>query len=195
MSSTNLHTDQKILKAAIALLEEGAGAKTRMSDIAKAAGISRQAVYLHYPSRAELLIAAARYLDELKDVDARLAKSRAAASGLERLEAYIEAWGNYIPEIWGVGKAFIAMSDTDEAAAAAWSDRMQAVRHGCAAAVDALKADGVLRSDYTSEAATDLLWTLLSVEAWRRLTHSCGWSQQVYIDHVTTFARNALVKS
>ena len=106
-----------------------------MSDIAKQTGISRQAVYLHFPTRAELLIATTRHIDEVKEIDERLAKSRSASTGLERLEAFVEAWGNYIPEIYGVASALIAMQATDEEAGAAWSDRMGAVRHGCEAAV------------------------------------------------------------
>ena len=54
-------TPARILDAALALLREGG--PVRMSDIAKAAGVSRQAVYLHFPTRAQLLIAAARRLD------------------------------------------------------------------------------------------------------------------------------------
>ena len=116
MSSNNIETRTRILDAAWKLLETGQGSGVRMSDIAKTAGISRQAVYLHFPTRAELLIATTRHLDAVKDVDARLMASRNAATGLERLEAFIEAWGNYIPEIHGVAKALLAMKDTDEAA-------------------------------------------------------------------------------
>ncbi len=41
---------------------------------------------------------------------------------------------------------------------------MQAVREGCEAAIEALKRDWALSTDYTVEDATDLLWTLLQVE-------------------------------
>ena len=48
MSSENLETREKIMRATWKLLEESGGSGVRMSDIAKAAGISRQAVYLHF---------------------------------------------------------------------------------------------------------------------------------------------------
>ena len=104
MSRETNETRTRILDAAWKLLEASRGSGVRMSDIAKAAGISRQAVYLHFPTRAELLIATTRHLDEVKGVDARLAASRNAATGRERLDAFIEAWGDYIPEINGVAK-------------------------------------------------------------------------------------------
>ena len=64
MSSEMNPTRERILDSTLQLLESGGGSKVRMSDIARQAGVSRQAVYLHYPSRAELLVAATRHLDE-----------------------------------------------------------------------------------------------------------------------------------
>jgi len=193
MSSTKIETRGKILRAAWKLLEADQAKSVRMSDIAKEAGISRQALYLHFPTRAELLVATARYLDQVKNVDERLATSRTASTGMERLNAFIEAWGNYIPEIYGVAKAFLAMKDTDDAAALAWNDRMQAVRKGCEAAIKALKKDGALSSDYSTKQATDILWTLLSVRNWEQLTIDCGWSQTRYIETTKLLAERVLL--
>ena len=165
----------------------------RMSDIAKASGISRQALYLHFPNRAELLIATTRYLDEVKDVDARLAESRSASDGEARLIAFIDAWGSYIPEIYGVGNALMAMMDTDDEARAAWEDRMDAVRQGCQSAIKALAAEGRLANGWTEKDATDMLWALLSVRTWEQLRHGCGWSQQDYQAKITKMARDTLV--
>jgi AcrR family transcriptional regulator len=193
MSSANSETRIRILKSAWKLLEAETASEVRMSDIAKAAGISRQAVYLHFPNRADLLIAATRYIDEVKNVDARLAASRAAPSGVERLDAFVEAWGNYIPQIHGVAKALISMQDKDREARLAWNDRLQAIRDGCEAAVGALERDGQLSRELSPVHATDLLWTLLSVENWQHLTRDCGWSRQAYVDAMKSLARRAIV--
>lgn len=194
MSSEKPTTRTRILEAAWRLLEAGQAEGVRMADIAREAGISRQAVYLHFPTRAELLVATTRYLDEVKDVDKRLAASRSATTGVERLSAFIEAWGNYIPEIYGMAKALLAMENTDEEAAAAWSDRMQAVRQGCEAAVRALARDSTLTPDRSVEEATDLLWTLLSVRNWEQLVQDCGWSQGQYLETMQELARRSLVR-
>ena len=85
MSSEDVKTRTRILDATLRMLEKHRGRGVRMGDIAKAAGISRQAVYLHFASRTELLVAATKYLDEILDVDHRLAPSRAAESGIHRL--------------------------------------------------------------------------------------------------------------
>lgn len=193
MSSENVETRTRILDATVRMLEEHGGRGVRMGDIAKAAGISRQAVYLHFASRAELLVAATRYLDEVLDVDRRLAPSRAATSGAERLALYIDCWGHYIPEIYGVAKALLLAQDTDEAAAAAWNDRMLAMRDGCRAAIEALHSDGNLAPEWTPKRATDALWTMLLVPNWENLTGECGWSTRQYVRWMKTVAKRTFI--
>ncbi|WP_375547593.1 TetR/AcrR family transcriptional regulator [Oceanicaulis alexandrii] len=185
-------TRTKILDACHTLLISDDGGSTRMSDIAKAAGLSRQAVYLHFKTRAELLIALTRHIDEVEDVAARLAPSRAAKSGLERLDAYIDAWGGYIPIIYPVARALMAMAPSDEAADLAWTDRMTAMRQGCDAAINALAADGDLRPELDAQTAAELLWALLSVRNWEALTQSCSWPQERYLHHMKALTRSYL---
>ena len=90
MSRENLPTRTRILEATLKLLEDGEGSKVRMSDIAKAANVSRQAVYLHFPGRADLLTETTRYVDQINDIDALLQESRNASTGRERLVAWVE---------------------------------------------------------------------------------------------------------
>ena len=193
MSSEKLETRTRILKSALELLEASPGKGVRMTDIAKRAGISRQALYLHFSTRAELLVATTLYLDEVKGIEGRLAPSRAAPSGIERLDAFIEAWGNYIPEIYGIARALLAMRDTDEAAAKAWDERMQDVRQGCQAAISGLDSDRALSPDQSPDQATDILWTLLSVRNWEQLTIECRWPQERYIETIKSLARRTFV--
>jgi len=169
--------------------------KNRMSDIATAVGISRQALYLHYPTRAELLIATTKHIDKVKKVNQRLELSRAAGSGIERLHFFIKAWGGYIPEIHGISVALRNMRENDKAAAEAWDERMQAVRHGCQAAVRAIEKDGKLKSDLSEQVATDILWTLLTVENWEKLVLDCTWSQSEYEVMMIKLAEIALLES
>lgn len=202
-----METKERILKAAWDLLERdesttgGQAARSqvrpavKMADIAKAAGISRQAVYLHYENRADLLVATTRYIDTEKNVDALLEASRTAQTGKERLRAFIPALGNYFPEIYRVMRALMDMAATDAEAAAAVDDRQNAMRHGCEAAIRDLKRDGDLATGLNAKQGTDLLWTLLSVHTWEQLTQTCGWSQKRYIETVTEMAEKMLVAS
>ena len=164
-----------------------------MNDIAVRAGLSRQALYLHFSTRAELLIATTHYVDQLKGIEQRLLASRTAPTGVARLESFIEAWGGYIPEIYGVAKALLALRDTDQAAAVAWDHRMKDMREGCEATIKALNRDKMLSPDYRPRQATDILWTLLSIRTWEQLTQVCGWSQKRYIGTLKSMARRVLV--
>lgn len=186
-------TKTRILETTWKVLETRSD-KNRMSDIATAVGISRQALYLHYPTRAELLIATTKHIDKVKKVNQRLELSRAAGSGIERLHFFIKAWGGYIPEIHGISVALRNMRENDKAAAEAWDERMQAVRHGCQAAVRAIEKDGKLKSDLSEQVATDILWTLLTVENWERLVLDCTWSQSEYEVKMIELAEAGLLK-
>jgi len=192
MSSASIDTPTKILQAALRLLETPQSKLPTMSDIARATGVSRQAVYLHFPSRTDLLIAATRLQDQQHNIDAALSPSRTATNGVDRLDAFVTAWGNYIPKIYGVARAIMAASATDPEAKAAWDTRMQDMREGCAAAITALAKDGTLPQGTDTEQATDLLWTLLSVRNWENLTQSCGWDQDCYIATLRGLARATL---
>ena len=82
-------------------------------------------------------------------------------------------WCNYIAEVYGVLKAIMTMKDTDAKAAMAWNDRMQAVRHGCQAAVKELAKDEVMTTNLSAKTATDTLYLFLSVRNWEQLTIEC----------------------
>lgn len=195
MSSPPSDTRTKILEAALVLLEQGAGQGVRMADIARQAGVSRQAVYLHFANRADLLIAATRHLDRIKHTADRLAPSRTAASGIARLDAFIAAWTAYLPEIHGVARALLAMRESDADAASAWNERMQDMREGCAAAIEALHRDGDLNPAYGPKEATDILWMLLSVRSFEHLTIESGWTAQAYGEAVAAMARRLFVRA
>lgn len=183
-------TRDRILNAAWRLLE-GRESRVSMAEIARAAGISRQALYLHFPNRAELLIATVRHIEQARELDTGLAASRIAASGPERLDGFIAAWGDTIPEIHGVARALMAMQASDAEARQAWDDRLAMVRAGCADAVAALAAEGRLTPRLSEERAADLLWALLSLETWEKLIGR-GWGQAAYVRTMQALARKAL---
>jgi AcrR family transcriptional regulator len=175
-------------------MEERNGQGVGMRDVAEAAGVSRQAVYLHFASRAELMVATARYGDQVLGLDERKRSFQAAGTGVELLEAYVEFWGNYIPEIYGVARALLEARETDEAAAAAWDDRMGAVRESCRITIEALHRDGMLAPGWSRDEAVDLLWTMLSIRNWEHLTNDCGWSQGQYVARMQELLKRALVR-
>ena len=193
-SSESEKTRTRILEAAWRLTEERRGQGVRMRDIAEAAGVSRQAVYLHFGSRAELMVDTVRYGDEVLGRDERLGRYRAATTGVELLDAYVEFWGNYIPEIYGIAKALLEARETDEAAAAAWDDRMGSVRERCRNIIETLHRDGMLVPEWSLEEAVDMMWTMLSIRNWEQLTIECGWSTGQYVARMQKLLKRTFVR-
>src|SRR6516225_8487584 len=87
VSSTN--SSRRILDAALTLITRKGGATVTMAQIAKAARVSRQAVYLHFVDRAALMVAVARHLDERLGLPADIQQMFAAPTGAAMLEAVV----------------------------------------------------------------------------------------------------------
>ena len=193
MSSSELDTRTRILETTWALLEKQPGQSLSMGKIAKASDISRQALYLHFTSRAELLIATTRYVDEVKGLNQRLAKIQQCSSGKEMLQVLIKEWGNYIPEVYGVSKALMMTKDTDEAAAEAWSEIMGCLHDVCVEIIQRLGKENKRSLDWDEKSASDFLWTLISIQSWEQLTLECNWNNDQYISHITQTVMASIV--
>ena len=194
MSSNEIDTRTRILEAAWQLLEKRRGQGVSMGGIAKEVGISRQALYLHFASRTELMIATMNYVDEVKGLYGRLEKLQSIPSGIELLEACIDIWGNYIPEIYGLAKAMLLTKDSDEAMAAAWNNSMGCLRDVCQQTIETLDREGSLASGWSTKEATDMFWTMISISNWEQLTGECGWSTKQYLDRMKSLLKSTFVE-
>ncbi len=195
MSSGQKDTRERILETTWHLLESRRGQGIRLEDIAQAAGVSRQAVYLHFGSRTELFIATARYVDEVLRLPERIKQACEADDCVVGIDAYVAFWGNYIPEIYQPAKALLAMRDTDEGAAAAWADRMQALYEGCVYLAQLAARDGLLAPAWTIETAAQFFWAMLAIEVWELLTIERGWSNAQYIERMQQMIKRALLNT
>lgn len=93
MSATPTSSRQDdILRAALPVFGRFGFRKTSMEDLAAAAGLSKQGLYLHFASKEDIFVAAMqRYLDDGLDlVDAQL--GRDGRSLLDRLCGAMDAW-------------------------------------------------------------------------------------------------------
>ena len=193
MSSDKPDTRTRILDATCLLLEQSSGKGVRMSDIAKAADVSRQAVYLHFESRTDLMVATRKYVDEIKGLDERLKLLKSATTGTELLEAIIDVWGNYIPEIYAIDKAMMKTLDTDEDKAAIWDDCMNGLNVTCGESIDALDREKRLASEWSRTEAVEMFMTTLSIHNWEQLTLECGWTTGQYVARMKVLLKRAFV--
>lgn len=197
MSSTkgsgSPQTRARILEAALALVKSKGAAATRIADIARQSGVSRQAVYLHFGTRAELFVAMVNHADATGDLDRHLHAIFNAPSGIDAVDALIRSQSRYNPYIRELADAIDSARLTEEAAEAAWQDRMASRRRGCGIIVKRLADEGVLAPEWTESDAADFLWTLSSIRVWRDLVVERGWSAETYERHLMRVARAALL--
>lgn len=180
MSTTDGGTRVAILDAARRLMTEPERRGVSMSEIASAAGVSRQAVYLHFESRTQLLVALVRHVDEVHGFADMLRRCERAPDGRGLLTEFIAAWAGYVARISDVARAMRAEGATDDDAALAWRDRMRAFTAVCARIVARLEAEGALTSEWSASDAADFLATMLSIGNWQELVEERGWSRQRY---------------
>jgi AcrR family transcriptional regulator len=115
-----------ILDATWSLIADKKRLDIGLTEIAAAAGVSRQTVYLAFGSRAGLLTAMARNKDLQSDHVDRLGKiSCSDTMTPEEFQRYIEIWLDYLPLIYPVGILLDAAALADAEAASAWDDRMK----------------------------------------------------------------------
>lgn len=186
-------TRRRILDAARALLESEPGVPISMSDIASAAGVTRQLLYFHFESRTALLLEVGRVLDaeartpELQATIDDAPDARAALRAAVRVQAAIK------PRIHGVATSLEALRPTDEAAAAACEEREDARLERCRAVVDRLADEGRLSPAWKRKTAAELLWSMTSLRAWEDLVQRRRWTEKEWVRWTAAALEAALV--
>jgi len=171
-------------------------ATVTIAQIAKAARLSRQAVYLHFADRAELMAALARHVHESLGLPAAIQRMMTdAPTGIELIEADVSMQARFNPAVWAVARAVDAVRRTDAAAARAWRERLNSRLARCRVIVSRLKTEGSLRPGLDPSVAADLLWTMTSLRMWEDLVLEREWSPKQYQRYVTNLLIGALTSS
>jgi AcrR family transcriptional regulator len=191
MSSTN--SSIRILDAALALVKRRKGADVSMAEIAKAARLSRQAVYLHFADRADLMLALVRYAHEKLGAAEQLLKLEQAANGVAAMKLWVSLQARTNPRIWSVARSLEVVRRTDKAAERGWQDRLKHRLEVCRRIVTRMYNDGALKRSVTPQVGTELLWSITSLRAWEDLVLERGWTVSQYEERITTLLCNALV--
>lgn len=193
MSSAKQDTHARLLAVALSLFRKH-GSGVRIEDVAKEAGVTRQSVYLHFGSRAGLLVAVAEYVDTTGSLGRLIGRIQTAPNALAALDAYVALQADYNPEVYPLAMLLLGGRYTDEAAKAAWEDRMEARRNGTKQFVLWLDRDGLLKPEWDVDTATDAIWALASLQVWEQLVIDRGWSKERYEQHLRQLLRTTFVK-
>jgi AcrR family transcriptional regulator len=185
----------RILDTALALVTKRGNAHVTMAQIARAARVSRQAVYLHFADRATLMVAIARHVDEKLGLPDEIRRMAEAPTAVAMLDMMVSLQARLNPAIWAVARGLEAIRRTDAAAERAWQDRLNNRLVGCRAIVARLQSEGALRPGLTASIAADLLWTLTSLRMWEDLVLERGWSADQYTQQITGLLHETLTSS
>ncbi|MEO6339314.1 MAG: TetR/AcrR family transcriptional regulator [Caulobacteraceae bacterium] len=192
MSSAVPSTRDRILAATLTLVERAEG-PIAMAAIAKAAGLSRQALYLTFADKADLFVALVRYVDDLRGIAAEVARIRAAPTGVDALLAMVDLQSRTNPGLKPLADAFELLRRQDPAAEQAWQDRLQDRLAGARGVVARLSAEGRLRPGLDPDVAADLVWSLTSLRMWDDLVARQGWTAQAYRERMSDLLLTAIV--
>jgi AcrR family transcriptional regulator len=185
-------TRHRILEVAWQLIVDH-GVSVSMNEIADAAGVTRQTVHFHFGSRANLLIATARYRDQVEHIGDQFAAGWGAPTAAAALEATIRTWFAYVPRILPVARALHNAAASDDDAAQAWWDRMDAIHRTIRHVVQRLAHSGDLAPTWTVDEATDIVWAITHPRVWDDLVEHRGWTPVNFIDRQVEVAQRILL--
>lgn len=184
-------TRERILEVTRDLLVER-GLGLRLQEVATRAGVSRQALYLHFGDRQGLILALVRHMDETLQLADHLAHVYAAKEGRQLLERAMrlntEFWGKVAP-VAGV----LVGGQEDDALRAAWRDRMTFRRGTFRRMVERLDEMGELAPSWSVDDASALLYAVTHFDSWRELTGELGWNDDRYVEEMSSLLGRALL--
>lgn len=186
-------TRAAVLDSTWELLEEQGPEQVTMLAVAERAGVSRRAVYLHFSSRAELLLALHAHVDERLDLEGSIQPVIEAPDSIAALEAFATHLANFHPKIRKIDAALMRAKDSDSDVALLVRQGMETWYDGCRQIAQRLADEGSLAEPWTVDTAADLLWSYMFPDVLDRLIGDRGWSVERYRQLLTVLFRRTLV--
>jgi AcrR family transcriptional regulator len=188
MSSTR----ERILHAAAGLVDEHPDTVPSMSAVARATGISRQALYLHFADRSALLLALVEHVDDRQGLEAGIAAVETAVDGPAQVRAWVDMQARRNPSIAPIARALDRSRHEDDPATAAWRDRTANRMRGATAIAQRLRREGLVHRTWSTTEAATLVWELVSFRVWDDLVNEAGLAPERYAEIVTAAVLGAL---
>ena len=185
-------TRAAILAAAWDLIVARGRLDVGQTEIAAAAGVSRQTIFYAFGNRAGLLQSMVAFQDQRSPNLAALAALGAKRdTSVEALLDMVRGWIVYLPEVYPVAALLDAAGLTDPEAKAAIESRMVGqLLAGLTGRLKAMSRAGTLPAARDPVRTAEEIWELVHLPSWRLLVLDRGWSPEEYLS-----SRLALVRS
>jgi AcrR family transcriptional regulator len=168
-------TRTRLLEAAWSLANDKGVAALTLGEVGARAGVSRQAVYLHFRNRASLLVEMIRRVDQASGFVERFAAARRLAPR-EAFRAVLREWFTYLPVILPALRALEAAATTGDDGGEAYTQRMADWRRAIGLVVIALDRDRALAPGWDVETATDWIWAQAHPATYHHLVAERRWA-------------------
>ncbi|MCO4771756.1 MAG: TetR/AcrR family transcriptional regulator [Deltaproteobacteria bacterium] len=188
--SRNKTPRSALLRAALDAMLDG---RFTMGEVAKRAKVSRQTLYAHFDGLPQLAIEAARYVDEVEDIEAHLGPVFAATSPGALLDALAGFFASYNPRIAHIVRQAERLAEDKPETQAALDDRRQVRLSSALGTLQQLEAWGALRPEIDHEEMAAWFVSLGGVALWHDAIEHGGWTADQYRAHMASTLRRVLL--
>lgn len=185
-------TRSRILDVTWELVAEQ-GSALKLTDVAKRASVSRQAIYLHFGDRTGLLVALVEHMDQTLDLGAALSAVQLAPDGAAMLEATMALNTSFWRQVLPVAQVLEAAQYTDDALGAAWRDRMEFRLAVFRSIIETIAERGELDEVWSIDEASTTLYGIAHFDTWRELMQQ-GWDDDRYVELMSRVLVRALLR-
>jgi AcrR family transcriptional regulator len=186
-------TRAALLAATRAILEERGFEALTMTAVAERAGVTRRALYMHFPSRAELVAALFDYVAGAEGLAESLQHVWDAPDATSALDRWAAHLARYHPRVLAVDRAVQAVWRQDPDAAAHRKRVVAAKLASCRRLVHRLEDESRLASGWITDSATDMLFALISSDVIEALIVDRRWSRQRLAEQLALLFRSTFV--
>jgi AcrR family transcriptional regulator len=187
--STN--TRASVADAVLAVLE--ADQRLTYDAVANRAGVSRQTVYAHFPTRPELLVAAVERARDVAGLDAARQSVYEAPTATAALEALVDLHAWFVPSVLRAQVAIERERSIDPEVERAFATRSGSRRQLATHVATRLHAEAELASPWTVTTAGELIETLTSPTFTAQLLREARWSETELRDRLLLVLRRTLL--
>ena len=186
-------TRAAVLAAAHAILKEEGFEALTMTAVAKRAGVTRVAVYMHFASRAKLVEGLFDYVAGVEGLAASLQAVWDAPDAVAALDRWAAHLARYHPRVLAVDRALQRVWRDDPDAAAHRRRVVSEKLANCRRLARRLDDEGRLAGGWTVQSATDMLFALISSDMIEALTVDRRWSRDRLAEHLALLFQSTFV--
>jgi len=186
-------TRAALVEAARTLLEEQGFEGLTMTAVAERAGVTRRALYLHFPTRAELVAALFDHVAEREGLEDSLRAVWEAPDAVAALDAWAGHIARYHPRLIEVDRAVQRVWRQDPDAAAHRRRVVAEKLASCRRLARRLADEGRLAPAWSAATAADMLFALASSDLVEALLADRRWSRRRLAERLALLLRSTFL--